>query len=52
VVPGYLPERFSDNSLVELPGLFRNTREGTEIYTRLIAQNALKGYGPAVREAE
>jgi TRAP-type C4-dicarboxylate transport system substrate-binding protein len=44
VVPGYLPERFSDNSLVELPGLFRNTREGTEIYTRLIAQNALKGY--------
>jgi TRAP-type C4-dicarboxylate transport system substrate-binding protein len=44
VVPGYSPERFPDNSLVELPGLFRNTREGTEVYTRLIAQNALKGY--------
>jgi TRAP-type C4-dicarboxylate transport system substrate-binding protein len=44
VVPGYSPERFSDNSVVELPGLFRDTREGTEVYTRLIAQNALRGY--------
>jgi TRAP-type C4-dicarboxylate transport system substrate-binding protein len=44
VVPGYSPQRFSDNSVVELPGLFRNTREGTEVYTRLIAENALKGY--------
>src|ERR1700722_2719964 len=44
VVPGYSPERFSDNSVVELPGLFRNTREGTEVYTRLIAKNTLKGY--------
>jgi TRAP-type C4-dicarboxylate transport system substrate-binding protein len=44
VVPGYSPERFSDNSVVELPGLFRNTREGTEVYTGLIAENALKGY--------
>jgi TRAP-type C4-dicarboxylate transport system substrate-binding protein len=43
VVPGYSPERFSDNSVVELPGLFRNTREGTEVYTRLIAEDALKG---------
>jgi TRAP-type C4-dicarboxylate transport system substrate-binding protein len=45
VVPGYSPERFSDNSVVELPGIFRNTREGTLVYTRLIAQQALKGYG-------
>jgi TRAP-type C4-dicarboxylate transport system substrate-binding protein len=44
IVPGYSPERFSDNSVVELPGLFRNTREGTEVYTRLIAENDLKGY--------
>jgi TRAP-type C4-dicarboxylate transport system substrate-binding protein len=44
VVPGYSPERFSDNSVIELPGLFRNTREGTEVYRRLIAENALKGY--------
>lgn len=44
VVPGYSPERFSDNSVVELPGLFRNTREGTLAYTRLIAQKSLEGY--------
>jgi TRAP-type C4-dicarboxylate transport system substrate-binding protein len=44
VVPGYTPERFTDNSVVELPGLFRDTREGTLVYTRLIALNALKGY--------
>jgi TRAP-type C4-dicarboxylate transport system substrate-binding protein len=44
VVPGYSPARFSDNSVVELPGLFRNTREGTLVYTRLIAQQALQGY--------
>jgi TRAP-type C4-dicarboxylate transport system substrate-binding protein len=44
IVPGYSPERFSDNSVLELPGLFRNMREGTEVYTRLIAKNALKGY--------
>jgi TRAP-type C4-dicarboxylate transport system substrate-binding protein len=44
VVPGYSPERFSDNSVIELPGLFRNKREGTEVYTRLIAENALEGY--------
>jgi TRAP-type C4-dicarboxylate transport system substrate-binding protein len=44
VVPGYSPERFSDNTVLELPRLFRNTREGTEVYTRLIAENALKGY--------
>jgi TRAP-type C4-dicarboxylate transport system substrate-binding protein len=44
VVPGYSPERFSDNSVLELPGLLRNTREGTLVYTRLIAQQALQGY--------
>jgi TRAP-type C4-dicarboxylate transport system substrate-binding protein len=44
VVPGYSPERFSDNSVLELPGLFSNMREGTLVYTRLIAENALKGY--------
>src|SRR5476649_739075 len=44
VVPGYSPERFSDNSVVELQGLLRDTREGTLVFTRLIAENALKGY--------
>jgi TRAP-type C4-dicarboxylate transport system substrate-binding protein len=44
VVPGYTPDEFSDNSVVELPGLFNDTREGTLVYTRLISLNALKGY--------
>jgi TRAP-type C4-dicarboxylate transport system substrate-binding protein len=44
VVPGYTPERFPGTSVVELPGLFRNTEEGTRVYTRMIAAGALKGY--------
>jgi TRAP-type C4-dicarboxylate transport system substrate-binding protein len=44
VVPGYTPERFPDNEVVELPGLFKNIREGTLVYTGLIAANALRGY--------
>jgi TRAP-type C4-dicarboxylate transport system substrate-binding protein len=44
VVPGYTPDRFPDNSVLELPGLLPNIREGTLVYTQLIAANALKGY--------
>jgi TRAP-type C4-dicarboxylate transport system substrate-binding protein len=44
IVPGYSPERFPDNSAIELSGLFRDTREGTLVYTRLLAHNALRGY--------
>jgi TRAP-type C4-dicarboxylate transport system substrate-binding protein len=44
VVPGYTPERFPDNAVIELPGLFKNIREATLTYTGLIAANALRGY--------
>jgi TRAP-type C4-dicarboxylate transport system substrate-binding protein len=44
VVPGYTPERFPDNILIELPGLFRDMREATLVYTQLIADNALRGF--------
>ena len=44
VVPGYTPERFPDNDVIELPGLFKNIREATLTYTGLIAANALRGY--------
>jgi TRAP-type transport system periplasmic protein len=44
VVPGYTPARFPENSVVELPGLFNDTREATLVYNRLIALDALKGY--------
>jgi TRAP-type C4-dicarboxylate transport system substrate-binding protein len=44
IVPGYTPQLFPDNSVVELPGLFRNGREATLVYNRLIAEKALMGY--------
>jgi len=44
VAPGYTPDAFPDNTIVELPGLFRDMREATFTYTQLIAANALKGY--------
>ena len=44
VVPGHTPERFPDNEVIELPGLFKNLREATLVYTGLIAANALRGY--------
>lgn len=44
IFPGYSPERFTDNSVVELPGLFQNTREASLVYTRLVAAGAMKGY--------
>jgi TRAP-type C4-dicarboxylate transport system substrate-binding protein len=43
IVPGYTPARF-DNGVVELPGIFRDGREATLVYTRLIAAGALRGY--------
>ena len=45
IVPGQNPELFRDNSVVELPGLFRNARDASLTYTRLVAENALAGYG-------
>lgn len=44
VIPGQTPYRFPDNQLLEMPGLFRDTREGTLVYTRLVAAKALRGY--------
>lgn len=44
VVPGYTPSQFPDNTIVELPGLFKDMREATLTYTDLIARNALNGY--------
>jgi TRAP-type C4-dicarboxylate transport system substrate-binding protein len=44
VVPGYTPEHFPDDEVIELPGLFKNLREAALVYTGLIAANALRGY--------
>jgi TRAP-type C4-dicarboxylate transport system substrate-binding protein len=39
-----MQSRFHDNAIIELPGLFRDLREATLVYTRLTAAQALKGY--------
>jgi TRAP-type transport system periplasmic protein len=44
IVPGQNPELFPDNAVVELPGLFRDAREASLTYSRLVALNALAGY--------
>jgi TRAP-type C4-dicarboxylate transport system substrate-binding protein len=45
VVIGMTPDRFAGTAVIELPGLFRNGREATLVYTRLIATNRLRSYG-------
>lgn len=44
VIPGVTPGRFPDNDVMDLPGLFRDSREATLVYTRLMARNLLKGF--------
>ena len=44
IVPGQNPDVFTDNVVVELPGLFHDVREATLTYTRLVAAGALAGY--------
>jgi TRAP-type C4-dicarboxylate transport system substrate-binding protein len=44
IVPGYTSELFPDNAVLELPGLFRDSREATLVYTRLVAKGMLRGY--------
>ena len=44
IIPGQNPELFTDNAAIELPGLFRDVREATLTYTRLVAARALAGY--------
>ena len=44
IVPGRTPARFGDTSVMELPGLYRDSREASLVFTRLIQAGALKGY--------
>jgi len=44
IIPGQTPERFYDTSVLELPGLFHDSREGTRVFTRLIGDGAFAGY--------
>lgn len=44
VNPALTPERFPDDTVIELPGLFNDVREASLTYTRLLAAGALRGY--------
>ena len=45
IVPGYSPNRFGDSVVLELPGLYRDSREASLVFVRLIEAGALEGYG-------
>jgi TRAP-type C4-dicarboxylate transport system substrate-binding protein len=38
------PEQFPDNGVIELPGLFRDAQEATQVYARVAASGSLRGY--------
>jgi len=42
--PALTPEKFPDDTVIELPGLFHSVREASFVYTRLLARGALRGY--------
>jgi TRAP-type C4-dicarboxylate transport system substrate-binding protein len=44
VNPALTLEQFPDDAVFELPGLFRDVREASIIYERLVASGALRGY--------
>lgn len=44
VVPGQTPDRFPDTSVLELPGLFHDSRKANAVFQRLIAQGVLSGF--------
>jgi TRAP-type C4-dicarboxylate transport system substrate-binding protein len=44
VNPSLAPKVFPDNSVVELPGLFRDSTETSRVYARLVLAEALRGY--------
>jgi TRAP-type transport system periplasmic protein len=45
IVPALSPDKFGDTAVMELPGLYRDTREAGLVFNRLIASDALEGYG-------
>jgi TRAP-type C4-dicarboxylate transport system substrate-binding protein len=44
IVPGRTPDRFGDTAIMELPGIYRDSREASLVFTRLVEAGALKGY--------
>ena len=44
VVPSYTPGRFPDTEVLELPGLFKDLREGTDVATSMAARGVFRDY--------
>jgi TRAP-type C4-dicarboxylate transport system substrate-binding protein len=44
VIPGFTPERFPDNFVFGIPGLFRNISEATLAFSRAVNAGLLRGY--------
>jgi TRAP-type C4-dicarboxylate transport system substrate-binding protein len=44
IVPGLSPTKFGDTAVMELPGLYRDSREAGLVFIRLIQRGVLKGY--------
>ncbi|HEV8014802.1 MAG TPA: TRAP transporter substrate-binding protein DctP [Stellaceae bacterium] len=44
VIPGFTPERFPDNFVFGIPGLFRDITEATLTYSRVVGAGVLRGY--------
>lgn len=44
VIPGVTPGRFPENEVMDLPGLFRDTREATLVYTRIMQKKLMKSF--------
>ena len=48
IVPPFTPGRFPDSEVLELPGIFQNLAEGTQVYTNLVKSGVLRDYGDFV----
>lgn len=44
VIPGYRPDLFPDDAVIQLPGLFNDNAEALAVYLRLVTDGALRGY--------
>ena len=44
VNPGLTTELFPDNTVIQFPGVFRDAREATFVYTRVVASGLMRGF--------
>jgi TRAP-type C4-dicarboxylate transport system substrate-binding protein len=44
IVQPYESQQFPDSRLIELPGLYRNAREATRVFSALVARRQMRGY--------